>query len=241
MDKSGKNAHLFLAGPDIRYLEGSIRASYAYQMQSAVLLVRKTPETCNDSFLDEVRGLFGVGLDLRVEWIAEEGVMEIAKRITDAALEQRRAGNTVLINICDNDPFLVIPGYITACLTGSTIILTGAATEQRGEGGPESMQIPLVPVCKPLKTRLSILAAIQDGVNSQDELIERVEFKSRREAPEAPYAESSSRMSRSGMSHHVKILEKKGLIQTAKGKDKAKRIMLTDMGRLMYDVYGEQP
>ena len=225
---TSRNVHLFLINPGARQsFEASIRASYAYHMQSAILLALEAPEEERDSFIDEMQIVFGIGLDLHVEWITETNFMDVAKRITDVVMEQQRAGNTVLINVCDNDPLLIVPGYITASLTGSTIIFTGVAAKQENSELP--VQIPLIPVCKPLKARLSILAAIQDGVESQDEILKRLE-----KIPEAPT------LKRSGLSHHVKILEKKGFIQTVKEEGKReKKVSLTDMGRLMYDVYGK--
>ena len=143
---------------------------------------------------------------------------------------ERALGREVLINASGSLRFLAIAGYISACIAKCRIFTSIPKYDENFEevGIEEIIEIPILPIYFPMEEQLKVLSAIDDGLNSLDELVMKLN----------PTIDKNSREffnERSRLSHLVSRLEILGLIKREKS-GRNVRIFLSELGRILAEV-----
>ena len=174
--------------------------------------------------------------ELEVIWeveiveIDKKDVIRAVTQLIPAINREKREGREVVINASGSLRTLAIAGYIASCVTKSRIFTSIPKYNEKGEeiGIEEIIEIPILPIDFPSEEQMEIVEAINDGVNSLDELVFRLN-------PNIKKSSEEFQRERSRVSHHLSKLERLGLIKKVKFGRNVK-IELTPLGRFLAGV-----
>ena len=156
------------------------------------------------------RGLETV-YDVEIDKIDKKNTLRAAKQLVELIKKERKKGNDVLLNASGSLRNVSIAAYIAACITNSRIITSIPKYDEKENevGIEEIIEIPLIPVMLLPKEQIQIIEAIDGGVDSLDELIQRLN-------PGISKADAKFMKERSRISHHLSKLEEIGFVRRKK-------------------------
>lgn len=139
-------------------------------------------------------------------------------------------GNDVIVNISGSLRTFAVSGYIAGSITGCKVITSIPQYDESGEetGVEEIVEIPTLPVCFLRDEQMKIVAAVEGGVNSLDELIIRLN-------PSIIKYSDDFYKERSRVSHHLKVLEDNGFI-VKKRNGRQINVTLSELGNIMCNI-----
>ncbi|RLI81077.1 transcriptional regulator [Archaeoglobales archaeon] len=149
--------------------------------------------------------------DVEISKIDKKNTLRAAKQLVELIREETEKGNEVLLNASGSLRNVSIAAYIAACITNSRIITSIPKYDDKENevGIEEILEIPLIPVMLLPKEQIQIIQAIDGGVDSLDELIQRLN-------PGIGKSDAKFMKERSRISHHLSKLEDMGFVKRKK-------------------------
>lgn len=208
----------------------SIRMLSGYPLGRIILVVGE-----QESSGEERSRILAEGMKRELEQSCEVEIVPVDKKdITRSSVQivnlirsERYHNNDVIINISGSLRTFAISGYIAGSIEGCKIITSIPEYNESGEetGVEEIVEIPTLPVCFLRDEQMKIVTAVEDGVNSLDELIIRLK-------PSIVKYSDDFYKERSRVSHHLKILEDTGFI-VKKRNGRQINVTLSELGNMM--------
>ena len=188
----------------------SIKALRDYPVRKIVLAIGKqesSGERKARKIAEELAQELGSVWDVEVVEVDKKDVMKAALQLVSLI---KREGK-VILNISGSLRTFAIAAYIAACITNSRIITSIPKYDEsdREIGIEEIVEIPVLPVEFPGKEQMEIMNAVDDGVNSLDELVLELN-------PELEKGSKEFKRERSRVSHHLAKLEEAGFVKREK-------------------------
>jgi len=188
----------------------SIKALRDYPVRKIVLAIGKqesSGERKARKIAEELAQELGSVWDVEVVEVDKKDVMKAALQLVSLI---KREGK-VILNISGSLRTFAIAAYIAACITNSRIITSIPKYDEsdREIGIEEIVEIPVLPVEFPGKEQMEIMNAVDDGVNSLDELVLKLN-------PELEKGSKEFKRERSRVSHHLAKLEEAGFVKREK-------------------------
>jgi|GEM_PF-381063 CRISPR-associated protein Csa3 len=183
---------------------------------------------------EEIKNDLEAIYDVEIARINKKNVIKASEQLVDLIIRERRRGKDIVINASGSLRTLAIAGYIAACITRSKIFTSIPRYDKVGEevGIEEIIEVPTLLVNFFGEEQMEILEAIEDGVDSLDELIERTN-------PGIKKGSEEFFKERSRLSHHITKLGRSGAVRKVRvGRNI--RIELTPLGRLLVRGAGNE-
>ena len=222
-------AFVFIGHSKDRLIE-SIRSMRSAPITKIVLITGEqdsSGEEKSRGIAEELEHDLAPIFDVTTARIDKRDVIHAAQQITGMIREIQNAGNDVILNMSGSLRTFSIAGYIAGCITGSKMITVIPKYDNNEQeiGIEEVIELPVLPLSMPGEAQREILAAINDGVASLDELVARLNPKMRK-------AGDAFAKERSRLSHHLKKLEELGFVTKEKS-GKNVGVTLTGLGKMM--------
>lgn len=179
---------------------------------------------------EELRNDLKNNFKVSIAEINKRDVIRATMQLLSIIRAEKMEGREVLINASGSLRTLAIAGYIAACVAKCRIFSSIPRYDENFEevGVEQIIEIPTLPIDFPNEEQFRVLSTIDSGVNSLDELIERLN----------PAIDRNSReffSERSRLSHLISKLEALGFIKREKvGRNV--RIALSDLGRIFVEA-----
>ena len=207
----------------------SIKALRDYPVRKIVLAIGKqesSGERKARKIAEELAQELGSVWDVEVVEVDKKDVMKAALQLVSLI---KREGK-VILNISGSLRTFAIAAYIAACITNSRIITSIPKYDEsdREIGIEEIVEIPVLPVEFPGKEQMEIMNAVDDGVNSLDELVLKLN-------PELRKGSKEFKRERSRVSHHLAKLEEAGFVKREK-MGRNVRVEPTLLGKIVVGV-----
>ena len=173
-----------------------------------------------------------LGQIFEVETVAidKKDITRSSVQIVNLIRSEMNRENDVIVNISGSLRTFAISAYIAGSITGCKVITSIPGYDESGEesGVEEIVEIPILPVCFLRDEQMRIVAAVEDGVNSLDELIIRLN-------PLIIKYSDDFYKERSRVSHHLKVLEDNGFI-IKKRNGRQINVTLSELGNMMCNI-----
>jgi len=214
-----------------RLLE-SIRALREHPVRKVVLAVgqqESSGERKARKIAEELAEELKTVWDVEIVEVDKKDVMRAASQLV-SLIRREGEGGEVILNISGSLRTFAVAAYIAACVTGSRIITSIPRYDENDNevGIEEIVEIPVLPVDFPGKEQLEIISVMDQGVESLDELVFKLN-------PDIKKGSKEFRSERSRLSHHIAKLEEAGFVRRKKvGRNV--RIEPTGLGRIVAGV-----
>jgi CRISPR-associated protein Csa3 len=223
---------LFVGHHKERLIE-SIKTIREYPVSRIILAVGQqdsSGEKKARKIAEELKNELKTVFDVEITEIDKKNVMRAALQIADLINAEKNRGNSIILNVSGSLRTFAIAAYIAACVTNSKVIssIPRYDKEDNEVGIEEIVEIPVLPIDFPGKEQLEIISAINDGIESLDELVLKLNPDIKRNTKEF-------RSERSRLSHHIAKLEETGLV-TRQKVGRNVRIMLTELGKIVKNI-----
>lgn len=179
-----------------------------------------------EDMMDELGQIF----EVEIVAIDKKDITRSSVQIVNLIRSEMDCGNDVIVNISGSLRTFAVSGYIAGSITGCKVITSIPQYDESGEetGVEEIVEIPTLPVCFLRDEQMKIVAAVEGGVNSLDELIIRLN-------PSIIKYSDDFYKERSRVSHHLKVLEDNGFI-VKKRNGRQINVTLSELGNIMCNI-----
>ncbi len=179
-----------------------------------------------EEMMDELGQIF----EVEIVAIDKKDITRSSVQIVNLIRSEMDCGNDVIVNISGSLRTFAVSGYIAGSITGCKVITSIPQYDESGEetGVEEIVEIPTLPVCFLRDEQMKIVAAVEGGVNSLDELIIRLN-------PSIIKYSDDFYKERSRVSHHLKVLEDNGFI-VKKRNGRQINVTLSELGNIMCNI-----
>ncbi|MEM3928555.1 MAG: DUF6293 family protein [Archaeoglobaceae archaeon] len=179
---------------------------------------------------EELRNELKSSFEVKIAGINKRSVIRAVIQLLDIIRAEKTGRRDVVINASGSLRTLAIAGYIAACVARCRIFTSIPKYDENFEeiGVEQMIEIPTLPIDFPGEEQLRVLSMIENGVNSLDELITKLN----------PVIDKNSReffSERSRLSHLISKLETRGLLRRDRT-GRNIRISLTDLGKILVGV-----
>ncbi|MEM2030507.1 MAG: DUF6293 family protein [Archaeoglobaceae archaeon] len=179
---------------------------------------------------EELRNELKSSFEVKIAGINKRSVIRAVIQLLDIIRAEKTGRRDVVINASGSLRTLAIAGYIAACVARCRIFTSIPKYDENFEeiGVEQMIEIPTLPIDFPGEEQLRVLSMIENGVNSLDELITKLN----------PAIDKNSReffSERSRLSHLISKLETRGLLRRDRT-GRNIRIYLTDLGKILVGV-----
>ncbi len=223
-------SHIVFVGHHKDRLMDSIGMLSGYPMGRIILVVGEQQSSGEgksrilaEEMMHDLEGRF----EVEIVHIDKKDITRGSVQIVRLIRSEKDRGNNVIINISGSLRTFAVAGYIAGSITGCEIIASIPEYNESGDeiGIEEIIEIPTLPVCFLRDEQMRIVTAIEDGVDSLDELIMRLK-------PSIVKYSDDFYKERSRVSHHLKILEDSGfIIKERRGRQIS--VKLSELGNMM--------
>lgn len=223
-------SHIVFVGHHKDRLMDSISMLSGYPMGRIILVVgeqQSSGEGKSRALAEEMMHDLEKTFEVEIVPVDKKDITRGSVQIVKLIRSEKERGNNVVINISGSLRTFAVAGYIAGSITNCDIIASIPEYSESGEeiGIEELVGIPTLPVCFLRDEQMKIVVAIENGVNSLDELIMRLK-------PSIVKYSDDFYKERSRVSHHLKILEDSGFI-VKKRKGRQISVKLSELGNMM--------
>ncbi|ADN37096.1 conserved hypothetical protein [Methanolacinia petrolearia DSM 11571] len=226
-------SHIVFVGHHKERLMDSIKMLSNYPVGRIILVVgeqlssgERRSRALAEDMMDELGQIF----EVEIVAIDKKDITRSSVQIVNLIRSEMDCGNDVIVNISGSLRTFAVSGYIAGSITGCKVITSIPQYDESGEetGVEEIVEIPTLPVCFLRDEQMKIVAAVEGGVNSLDELIIRLN-------PSIIKYSDDFYKERSRVSHHLKVLEDNGFI-VKKRNGRQINVTLSELGNIMCNI-----
>lgn len=223
-------SHVVFVGHHKDRLMDSISMLSGYPMGRVILVVgeqHSSGEGKSRVLAEEMRHELEQNFEVEIVPVDKKDITRGSVQIVRLIRSEKELGNNVVVNISGSLRTFAVAGYIAGSVTGCEIVASIPEYNESGDeiGVEEILEIPRLPVCFLRDEQMKIVNAIENGVNSLDELILRLK-------PSIIKYSDDFYKERSRVSHHLKILEDSGFV-VKKRKGRQISVRLSELGNMM--------
>ncbi|RLI76083.1 transcriptional regulator [Archaeoglobales archaeon] len=213
-------------------LDELIKRMREYPIDRIVLVVgqhKTSGEQKARKIADELKNKLETVFNVRIVEIDQKNVINAAYQLIDLINKEKEKGYDVIVDTSGSLRMFIIAAYIAACATNSKVVSSIPRYEDGKEVGIEEIvEVPTLPLDLPGKEQMEIISAIDDGVDSLDDLILKLNPEIKRESEEF-------KKERSRLSHHIaKLVDKKIVTKQKIGRNV--KIRLTPLGSILKET-----
>jgi CRISPR-associated protein Csa3 len=225
--------HIIFVGHHKERLMQSLKMSGDFPMVKIILVVGEQSSSGEEKSRiiaeDIKKDLYSL-VDTEIVYLDKKDVKRGALQLIDLIKSEEKSGFKSVINISGSLRTFAVSAYIAGSVTRSRVItsIPGYDDNDNEVGIEEVIEVPVLPVCFLRDEQMQIILSIDEGVDSLDELIMRINPSMEKYTDEF-YKE------RSRVSHHLKVLEVGGLVEKNK-KGRNISVSLSDLGILMSQI-----
>jgi CRISPR-associated protein Csa3 len=225
-----KTSHIVFVGHHKEQLMESIGMLSIYPMGRIILVVGEQDSSGEERsriLAEEMKHELEQNYEVEIVSVDKKDITRGSVQIVNLIRSERYSDYDVIININGSLRTFAISGYIAGSIEGCKIItsIPGYNESNDETGVEEIVEIPTLPVCFLRDEQMKIVAAVEDGVDSLDELIIRLK-------PSIVKYSDDFYKERSRVSHHLKILEDSGFI-VKKRNGRQINVTLSELGNIM--------
>jgi CRISPR-associated protein Csa3 len=226
-------SHIVFVGHHKERLMDSIKMLSNYPVGRIILVVgeqlssgERRSRVLAEEMMDELGQIF----EVEIVAIDKKDITRSSVQIVNLIRSEMDCGNDIIVNISGSLRTFAVSGYIAGSITGCKVITSIPQYDESGEetGVEEIVEIPTLPVCFLRDEQMKIVAAVEGGVNSLDELIIRLN-------PSIIKYSDDFYKERSRVSHHLKVLEDNGFI-VKKRNGRQINVTLSELGNIMCNI-----
>jgi CRISPR-associated protein Csa3 len=226
-------SHIVFVGHHKERLMDSIKMLSNYPVGRIILVVGEqlsSGERRSRDLAKEMTHELGQIFEVETVAIDKKDITRSSVQIVNLIRSEMNRENDVIVNISGSLRTFAISAYIAGSITGCKVITSIPGYDESGEesGVEEIVEIPILPVCFLRDEQMRIVAAVEDGVNSLDELIIRLN-------PLIIKYSDDFYKERSRVSHHLKVLEDNGFI-IKKRNGRQINVTLSELGNMMCNI-----
>ncbi|WP_421909884.1 DUF6293 family protein [Methanolacinia petrolearia] len=226
-------SHIVFVGHHKEWLMDSIKMLSNYPVGRIILVVGEqlsSGERRSRALAEEMMDELGQIFEVEIVAIDKKDITRSSVQIVNLIRSEMDCGNDVIVNISGSLRTFAVSGYIAGSITGCKVITSIPQYDESGEetGVEEIVEIPTLPVCFLRDEQMKIVAAVEGGVNSLDELIIRLN-------PSIIKYSDDFYKERSRVSHHLKVLEDNGFI-VKKRNGRQINVTLSELGNIMCNI-----
>ncbi|WP_048148309.1 HFX_2341 family transcriptional regulator domain-containing protein [Methanolacinia paynteri] len=226
-------SHIVFVGHHKERLMDSIKMLSNYPVGRIILVVGEqlsSGERRSRALAEEMMDELGQIFEVEIVAIDKKDITRSSVQIVNLIRSEMDCGNDVIVNISGSLRTFAVSGYIAGSITGCKVITSIPQYDESGEetGVEEIVEIPTLPVCFLRDEQMKIVAAVEGGVNSLDELIIRLN-------PSIIKYSDDFYKERSRVSHHLKVLEDNGFI-VKKRNGRQINVTLSELGNIMCNI-----
>ena len=223
-------SHVVFVGHHKDRLMDSIRMLSGYPMGRIILVVgeqHSSGEGKSRVLAEEMKRELEPSYEVQIVHVDKKDITRGSVQIVRFIRSEKDLGNNVVINISGSLRTFAIAGYIAGSIAGCKIVASIPEYSESGDeiGVEELVEIPRLPVCFLREEQMKIVKSVKDGVESLDELINRLD-------PSIVKYSDEFYKERSRVSHHLKILEDSGFV-LKKRNGRQISIRLSELGNMM--------
>ena len=226
-------SHIVFVGHHKERLMDSIKMLSNYPVGRIILVVGEqlsSGERRSRALAEEMMDELGQIFEVEIVAIDKKDITRSSVQIVNLIRSEMDCGNDIIVNISGSLRTFAVSGYIAGSITGCKVITSIPQYDESGEetGVEEIVEIPTLPVCFLRDEQMKIVAAVEGGVNSLDELIIRLN-------PSIIKYSDDFYKERSRVSHHLKVLEDNGFI-VKKRNGRQINVTLSELGNIMCNI-----
>jgi len=223
-------SHIVFVGHHKDRLMDSISMLSDYPVGRIILVVgeqQSSGEGKSRALAEEMMHDLEKAFEVEIACVDKKDITRGSVQIVELIRYEKEHGNAVVVNISGSLRTFAVAGYIAGSITSCDIIASIPEYSESGEeiGIEEIIEIPTLPVCFLRDEQMKIVVAIEEGVDSLDELIMRLK-------PSIVKYSDDFYKERSRVSHHLKILEDSGFV-VKKRNGRQISVKLSELGNMM--------
>ncbi|MBN2734792.1 MAG: transcriptional regulator [Methanomicrobiaceae archaeon] len=228
-----KITHIIFVGHHKERLIQSLKMSGDFPMGKIILVVGEQSSSGEEKsriLAEDIKKDLSSLVDTEIVSLDKKDVKRGAMQLISLIKSEEKFGFESVINISGSLRTFAVSAYIAGSVTRSRVITSIPRYDENDNevGIEEVIEVPVLPVCFLRDEQMQIILSIDEGVDSLDELIMRINPSMEKYTDEF-YKE------RSRVSHHLKVLEGGGFIEKNK-KGRNISVSLSDLGILMSQI-----